>query len=429
MTHAISRRLSGLASMLTPTSVLAGYPWALAAVYILPIVSPAVTYALQTALTALFALALRARPRPAAIMLYAVVMLVLTAIAMALDAARLTLDDSFELAKYASVLLAMAVSLAYFRTPGANVNATRLLYVFAVVVLLFALFETFLPDVVRDLVLMYTRPKPVFYGKPIVFFYTTYFAASVYAALAAIFMAKFWTEAAPSWRDAALSAAFIVLIVLTQSRTSFFAGVLLATVLAGFVLLRASRRQAVAIICAALVVVGGAVLMSEAIYGQLSYLVEGIQRYILNFQAHTDDKSSLAKRLSQIRWALDNNRLVLIGAGIGKGYSPLLESWFALVYYRAGAIGIAAYLALWGTPVALAIRFGRTWTALARQGELRCGALLIGVPILCLCLVIASLSSMITDQASLLHFFYFLLSGFYVASFDFLAARRAGRTP
>lgn len=69
------------------------------------------------------------------------------------------------------------------------------------------------------------------------------------------------------------------------------------------------------------------------------YAIEGIERI------SEGESGSTQIRMEQILWAITNNRLFLIGNGIGKG-EILLESLYALYYYRYGLIGLTLFMFL-----------------------------------------------------------------------------------
>jgi hypothetical protein len=141
---------------------------------------------------------------------------------------------------------------------------------------------------------------------------------------------------------------------------------------------------------------------------QFPYLASGIRQYVFNFGKNIDaGGGSLALRFGEVVWVAKENEVVLTGQGIGKGYHRLLESLYALYYYRYGLVGLLLYALIWGGSACIALveyRLAR------RQGRVRSASFLLGFHIFVVALPITSLSSVITDQVNLYAIFYGLLA-------------------
>lgn len=71
-------------------------------------------------------------------------------------------------------------------------------------------------------------------------------------------------------------------------------------------------------------------------------ILKNLEYAITGFEAMSNGSSgSLNTRQEQVEWALNHNIIGLVGGGIGKN-DILLESLYALYYYRYGLIGIVA---------------------------------------------------------------------------------------
>ena len=96
--------------------------------------------------------------------------------------------------------------------------------------------------------------------------------------------------------------------------------------------------KTILLISSFIIIMGSVVLYYfEDISKNLSYAVNGLE---LMMQG---ENNSVNIRQSQVQWVVENNPYGLIGAGIGKGVI-MLESFYALYYYRYGIIGIALSL-------------------------------------------------------------------------------------
>jgi hypothetical protein len=144
-------------------------------------------------------------------------------------------------------------------------------------------------------------------------------------------------------------------------------------------------------------------LVFSWIQTNLPYLVSGVEYYVLNFNNHLHSGGSLTDRYNQIVWAYENNYIILTGNGIGKGYHRLLESFYALYYYRYGILGIISYLFIWGYTYFICLKGFK----IAKRSKMYdIAGFFLGFNIFIASLPFLSLSSVITDQPMLMPIFY-----------------------
>jgi hypothetical protein len=333
----------------------------------------------------------------------------LLSFALLIDLDRVIARDALELYKplvaAGSFLFAFGVCYRRSQAVHATWSGLTLLLIF---VCALGMIEVVMPGGIDGIVDVYKRDNAVLFRRPITFFHTTYFAASVYLLLGSLFTAR----AIMSRRlfpNVLMAGAAFVLVILTQSRAAVLAlmivliwtGILLCAISISDNWATLRRFVAVAVITAALATYGALYAIEN-----LPYLTTGLQRYVLNWDQNLTGGGSLAARAGQIAWALEHNQVILLGAGIGKGYNPLLESWYALYYYRYGLVGIFLYLSVWG---------GFWVHSLTRLRQVRCSmdrdavSLVVGLNIFLVGLPVVSFSSVITDQVFLIPIYYGLL--------------------
>lgn len=265
-------------------------------------------------------------------------------------------------------------------------------------------------DAVSD---VYVRSRGSLQNKVIGPFRTPYFAGSVYVYLALTFLGLY--IATKKTHFCSLFVISAILSVLTQSRTVFLA--IVASVPAWMVLYlfyhRAIKQERLKPRKIALAIIGllGFLFFTFIIYmllkERLGYLISGVNAYILNLPEHlTRNTGSVGVRMSQIRFVIENNPYIFVGAGIGKGYTGHLESFYALYYYRYGILGIAIYSLVWISGLIF------SWRAMRHAqgvGDIYCAGFFLGFVGFVFVLPILSLSSVITDQPTLYALFYTLL--------------------
>lgn len=343
-----------------------------------------------------------------------VLLFALTLVSIILDRDRAIAADFSELLK--PVFLALVFCLGY--SLSWNQDLLRKYIIRPLVMLLMlsaslAIIES-LPinwaDVVSN---VYVRSRGSLQNKAIGPFSAPYFAGSVYVYMALSFLSLYTTTKKKSFL--ALFFLGALLAVLTQSRTVFLAIFVSVPVWIGLYLAfhRAIKRQRLNIQKFAFVIIGFfgfstfALMIYLLLKDHLGYLILGVNTYLFDLPEHlANDSGSVGVRMSQIRFAIENNPYVLIGAGIGKGYTGSLESFYALYHYRYGLLGMAMYSLLWIS----GLRFSwRSMRHAQREGKTYWSGFFLGFVAFVMVLPILSLSSVITDQPILYPLFYTLL--------------------
>lgn len=332
----------------------------------------------------------------------------LLAFALLVDVDRVIVRDALELYKPAVAAGSFLMGLGIvFRRPEVIPVVWRGLVALLLLIGAVGLIEVVAPGWL-GVAAAYKRDSAVLVRKPITFFHTTYFAASVYLLIGSMFTAR----AILSRRflpNVLLAVAAFVLVILTQSRGAAlalmivlaWAGILLSVISISDTWTTLRRVVAIGVISGTLITLGTLYALEN-----LPYLTTGLQRYVLHWQENLTGGGSLAARARQIAWAVEHNHLVVVGAGIGKAYNPLLESWYALYYYRYGLAGMLLYVGVWGGYFLYSLRWLRR-VRLTLDGE--AGSFVVGLNIFLVGLPVVSFSSVITDQIFLIPFYYGLL--------------------
>ena len=340
--------------------------------------------------------------------------LVLTLLAIGLDLNRASGSDFIELLKPIAMLLTFSLGYSLlWNQQRIKSYIIRALVILLSLSALLAIIEIIPNNWTDEISQLYVRPRGSLQNKAIGPFRAPYFAGSVYLYLAFSFLGLY--IATKKIHFFFLFTVGVLLAVLTQSRTVFLAIVISAPV---WVILYLSYHRAIkpkrikpGKILFAIIGVLGSLLFAAIIYlvlrDRLGYLISGVNAYILNLPAHiTRDAGSVGIRMSQIRFVIENNPYIVVGAGIGKEYIGHLESFYALYYYRYGLAGIGIYSLLW----IAGLRY--SWRAMRyaqRVGDVYCAGFFLGFVGFIVVLPILSLSSVITDQPTLYGIFYTLL--------------------
>lgn len=347
-----------------------------------------------------------------------VLLFALTLVSIILDGNRAIAADFSELLKpfFLGLVFSLGYTLSWNQDLLRNYIIRPLIILLALSALL-AIIES-LPiswaDVVSDI---YVRSRGSLQNKAIGPFSTPYFAGSVYVYMASLFLSLYITTKKKSFLALFLLGA--LLAVLTQSRTVFLAIFVSVPVWIGLYLAfhRAIKRQRLNLQRFALAIVGVfafstfALMIYLFLKDHLGYLILGVDTYLLNLPEHlAKDSGSVGVRMSQIRFVIENNPHVLIGAGIGKGYTGSLESFYALYYYRYGILGMAIYSLFWIS----GLRFSwRSMRHAQKEGKAYWSGFFLGFVAFLMVLPILSLSSVVTDQPILYPLFYTLLGIVY----------------
>jgi len=140
-----------------------------------------------------------------------------------------------------------------------------------------------------------------------------------------------------------------------------------------------------------------------SVFDKLPYLYEGI-KYLLEHGVSAQGGGSFNQRYQQILFAFrEQSDFPLIGAGIGKGYARLLESYYALYLYRFGLVGISISIVIFISFFYISLRaFNRSFKA----GNLKGACFFLSLHFWMYAFPIISLSSSLHDQGKFSVFFY-----------------------
>jgi hypothetical protein len=151
---------------------------------------------------------------------------------------------------------------------------------------------------------------------------------------------------------------FFFVFLLTQSRSMYIACLIGFAVV--FLLpclynkIKTSIRTIIIIALLFVFISGIYLTYQKELRVMLGYAITGFE------MMNEGTNNSVNTRQNQIIWAIENNRFIFIGAGIGKAniekYGILLESLYALYYYRYGLIALLIYLTIIMTTAVLAYR-------------------------------------------------------------------------
>lgn len=233
----------------------------------------------------------------------------------------------------------------YYRTSVLPIDSVeqqtlRMIYVTFTVICIYCIMEFIFPEQVRELSFFLWKRKevPILKNKAIGPFFQTY--NSAYALLIPLFWGFISMFRGPKPKNIIFFVLCLLTLLLTQSRSMYMCG---AVGLAICVLIATNFKSSKSVfrtcfIFALLI----AILLSlyflyeEDIKTNLSYAFQGLEAM------SQGNSTSLNSRQEQVAWAFDNNLFPVIGFGIGKG-EILLESIYALYYYRYGVVGLLIF--------------------------------------------------------------------------------------
>lgn len=133
-------------------------------------------------------------------------------------------------------------------------------------------------------------------------------------------------------------------LLLTQSRSMYISAVLALSICFFLPILHQNIKSTISTFSLVAIII----CIFTGLYLTFYKELEIIFAYAFNgFESMaTGDNNSVNIRKEQVLWAIDNNNLILIGNGIGKGANLLLESFYSLYYYRFGLIGVVLYMTI-----------------------------------------------------------------------------------
>lgn len=291
------------------------------------------------------------------LLVFPVFLLLITFISLIVSAMKLQVSDAFELIKPIVMILAL-VTVSTLSWGEHEIR--RYIYIpLILIVLLYVFlyfFELFGGSLGESVASLYRRDIPVLNMKVVGSLSQTYVAAMFFTFVYLFSLALSFSGKKP-FISAVVSLLCLVLILGTQSRMGVIAAFIATNIMfITYILFGGSRRRSVSVLYFSFLAVFIISLPGIIYYAEQNYpyLYNGIVNYIFNFGDNLSGKNSMTTRLDQIQWALDNNSLIILGGGINKEEARLLESWYALYYYRYGMLGMLAYAIFWFSIMRLA---------------------------------------------------------------------------
>ncbi|EKL9828086.1 hypothetical protein [Vibrio alginolyticus] len=315
-------------------------------------------------------------------------------------------SDIFEIPKYISIFLVFCYFRMIRMTDEDIVGLVRCYLTITVLIIIYTYFEVLLTAFKPFAYFLYKREsKEILSNKAVGPFGITYHLA--YFLLIPIF--GFFSYAVISKKLKYWFLFFLSVgsILLTQSRTMFL------TMIFGFMLLPFlyhSRKRTLmfsylTFLSVLIPIVFSIVYMYWDILTQsFSYIYSGISGLYKNgIDFSGQGKGSANIRFAQLLWAYQNQfSLPIISAGIGKG-EMMLESLYALYYYRFGIWGIALFFAF-------ILYANSTLNFLMKNDRFDILSFYFGLKLFYLLSPIALLSSASQDSTRLMVVFYGLLA-------------------
>lgn len=332
--------------------------------------------------------------------------LTLTFISLIYDIHRITSADLLELVKpiFAALLFLTFNSMFKNKQEIETFYSTPYSKIFIVVAFI-GLLEAF-TDTQHLTYSLYTDERDILDGKAASPFGVTYF----YAAFMLIAFLFFFFKALASQQtilNSALAALSLAALVLAQSRTVIISTcVTLGIIIFIYPAYKGMPSRLLTAISGIILLFFGAVfifLFFDLIQDKFSYIFDGLNQLLIKEIRPAIGEGSLNMRIFQIYWVIQNSELFIFGSGIGKGYAPQLESFYALYAYRYGLIGIFFYAIIYFTYVIAT--FTASKKAL-KEGHINSFSFFLAIHFFLLSLPVTSFSSVISDQYSFMLIYY-----------------------
>lgn len=338
-------------------------------------------------------------------LLVALTFLLLICLAALRDAHRLVLSDLFELHRPVFAALIFITTLLIRWDDQSVTRVARAYIVIVSLVAAYSIFEALGGHVAQQVsTLLYKSDKAVLVGKATGPFGGTYVLAAfmlfglVYSSALFLYLRQY--------RYLFFASLALLALFLSQSRAGAIALVVLGLSVMLFYWAYGNFRYKVRFYLGAaaalllLLVILDSVL---PLFQNLPYLYNGIER-LLARGIDPDGAGSFNERYRQLVFAIQSQDDVpLIGVGIGKGYARLLESYYALYFYRYGAVGIVLSLIIFATFFYLGVR---CYNIAIRNGQRQNAAFFVALHLWMYAFPILSLSSAFHDQGKFAVFFY-----------------------
>lgn len=285
-------------------------------------------------------------------------MVVLTAIALAVSADRVIIQDLYEFIRPFSVFVFLIFGIMLSCQQKLDIKKLVYYPLAFVTFFFFILFvgELMHAPLIGDMHSLYFRDKPVLRGKFVGSFFSTYVAGLYFVACFSLFFARALLSKSDGLTYFGLALCCVFLVLHTQSRSAFLALVGSFIFIQMLALLIDAKRGFVCMLSICSVTYGILALKGADLVREFAYLSSGIDAYLMNFRTSAAGNNSLGLRIQQFFWALENNPYVIFGAGILKDEVRLLESWFALYYFRYGLLGLWLYIIFWAGLLVVALR-------------------------------------------------------------------------
>ena len=223
-----------------------------------------------------------------------------------------------------------------------NMTFKALKIVFSILIV-YCILEFLFPDPVRNFsYLIYKRESvPILENKAIGSFGQTYQFAFILLLPISYVYIRFLKQ--PSILRFLVFAAFFFVLLLTQSRSMYFAfaACLFICLLLPFLYssVQSTLRILLLVVVVACLVTVVFISYEEVLRDTFTYAFSGIESMA------SGSNNSVNTRATQLDWALENSLFMIIGSGIGKE-EMILESFYSLYYYRYGILGIALFIFL-----------------------------------------------------------------------------------
>lgn len=253
-------------------------------------------------------------------------------------------SDFYELAKPIAFLL----FFLFYRYSNVNIDnligVTQRAIIFCCIFLsVFSICAFLFPSLFRELeFFLYKRSSvPILANKAIGSFSTTYhFAFFLLLPLIYSFIGMV------RYHNIKYLVFFILIfctLLLTQSRSMYICSGVCLLICLFLPILHSTTKQSLLTFSLFLLIFAGGIYIffsfKDYLSTSLAYAFEGFQTII------DGTNNSVNVRESQLNWAIANNSLILLGAGIGKD-EIMLESFYSLYYYRYGLIGLILSLSI-----------------------------------------------------------------------------------
>ena len=219
----------------------------------------------------------------------------------------------------------------------------KMIYCTFLIICCYCILEFIFPEPIRNIsyFLWKRREVTILNNKAIGPFFQTY--NSAYALLVPLFWSFISMFRMPRIKNILFFVLLLLTLLLTQSRSMYVCAgiglcvcVLLAT---NFRSVRSLRRTGIIFGILGFIILYIFITYETDLRANLAYAFQGLEAM------SEGNSTSLSTRQAQVDWAIDNNNISIIGYGIGKG-EILLESIYALYYYRYGVLGLLIFFGL-----------------------------------------------------------------------------------